>query len=83
MWHHFHLQQVCWFPFNLAILDHLEQERFLKAAEFFFPQRPKNVMIEQVFELTRTRSSGGGHARVFDAGNLAQPLELHIPASRM
>ena len=32
--------KICWFPFNLAILDHLEQERFWKSAAFF-QQPPK------------------------------------------
>ena len=41
LWHHYHLQQVCWFSFNLAIFDQLEQELFLKAAAFFLQQRPK------------------------------------------
>ena len=35
LWHHCHLQQICWFPFVLAILDRLEQERFWEAATFF------------------------------------------------
>jgi len=35
LWHHCHLQQICWFPFILAILDHLEQEHVWKAATFF------------------------------------------------
>ena len=41
LWHHYHLQQVCWFSFNLAIFDQLEQELFLKAAAFFLQQRPQ------------------------------------------
>jgi len=35
LWHHCHLQQICWFPFILAILDNFEQERFWEAATFF------------------------------------------------
>jgi hypothetical protein len=62
--------------FHMAIIKTIES--FMKIELMMLV-----AMIEQVFELTRTRSSGGGQARVSDAGNLAQPLELHIPASRM
>ena len=45
LWHHCHLQQACWFPFKLAILAHLEQECFWKAAAFF-QQLPEQMLFQ-------------------------------------
>ena len=47
LWHHCHLQQICWFPSILAILDHLEQERFWEAATFFYSNDQNKCCFRQ------------------------------------
>lgn len=62
LWHHCHLQQVCWFPFILAILDHLEQERFWEAATFFY----SNDQNKCCFRQKPKKGAPGRHRYVYN-----------------
>ena len=84
LWHHCHLQQVCWFSLILAILDHLEQERFWKAAVFFssndqnkccFTEKPKKgapgrhrYIYIYIFILIRRRTDAQTHISMHTRG---------------
>ena len=59
LWHPCHLQQFCWFPFILAVLDHLEQERCWKAAAFF-PETTKINAVSGKDQKKGTRWPDGG-----------------------
>ena len=71
--HPCHLQPICWCPFILAVLDHLEQERFWEAAAFF-PATTK--IIKCCFRQKPKEGAPGRHRYIYIYISLSLSLSL-------